>query len=119
MEIADNKTIDDLQQKFSDCFSLLKMEFFPKSNHKHETYDEIQAFPSDSKLEKIRTNHEHGEFEFFSHTKTDSFETELRDKFGLNVQVFRKQDGEWQQTTGTESLTLGEQQKLASLQAAF
>ncbi len=116
IEIADNKTIEDLQQKFSDCFSLLKLEFYRHPHHWYENSDEKEALPPHIMLDHIRKNHAHGFLEFFSHTKTGAFESELREKYGLHVQVLRKKYGVWQQTTGTDQLSLGEQQKIASLQ---
>ena len=116
IEIADHKTIEDLQQKFSDCFSMLKLEFYEQPHQRYEVPEENQPLSQYSQLDLIRKNHTHGFLAFFSHTKTSSFESELREKYGLHVQVLRKQFGKWQQTTGTDQLTLGEQQKLALLQ---
>ncbi len=113
IEIDDYKTIDDLQQKFSECFPLLKLEFYAQPHHWYESSEEKKALSRYSQLDQIRKNHTHGFYEFFSQTRTGSFESELRDKYGLHVQIFRKQFGKWQQTTDTDQLTLGEQQNLA------
>ena len=88
IEITDHKTIEYFQQKFPDCFSMLKIEFYDQPYQRYEDSEE----------------------------KTGSFKSELREKYGLPVQLLRKQFGKWLPTNGTDQLTLGEQQKLALLQ---
>ena len=43
--------------------------------------------------------------------KVSDFEKMFHDKFGLNVQVFRKSGNLWMQTTSTDHWTLAEQNR--------
>jgi hypothetical protein len=47
------------------------------------------------------------------HFKTSTFEQTLKEKFGINVQVFRKAGELWLQTTITDHWTLAEQERAA------
>ena len=46
--------------------------------------------------------------------QTGRVEQDFKKLFGLNAQIFRKENGKWRQTIASDDLTLQEQQQLIS-----
>ena len=113
MHINDRLTVGELQERFSKCFPSLKIEFyrnahtFRGNSSLHDLIDPIETIGS------IRKTHEHGILELKSWYQTGRVESEFRERFGLNVQIYRKRKGGWVQTISTDNLTLSEQSEIA------
>lgn len=112
IEIHDNKTVSDIQDKFNTFFPFLKIEFYGHPHHWYEDSLEMDAYPTNKKIEEIRKKHAHGDLEIHSWNKTGDLEQTFRKKFGLNVQVFRMEGDSWIQTAGTDKLDLVEQNEI-------
>lgn len=110
--IEDYKTIEDIQDKFSLFFPFLKIEFYKHPHHWYESSEAKECLPPYMLIGDIRKHHQHGELEIFSWFKTGDIEQEFHKKFNLNVQVFRQHGNYWVQTSGTDKLTLKEQNEL-------
>jgi len=109
IEIDDSKTIDDIQEKFNDFFPFLKMEFYKHPHRWSEGSVTEETFPGNTSIGEIRKNHVHGDMKIYSWQKTGSVEQEFRNRFGINVQIFRLHGNTWVQTAGTDDLSLHEQ----------
>jgi hypothetical protein len=109
LSIHDSLTIEDLQERFSLCFPHLKIEFYKKP-HRWKAYSsEKNKIDPKSKIEDIRKKHNQGELEIKSFDLAGKVEQEFRDRFGLYVQIYRNENGDWLQTTSTDSCSLNEQ----------
>ena len=113
LHIHDNKTISDLQDKFNECFPSLKIEFYDQAHHYKEKSSDSHLISADRTIGSISKKHEQGEFVIKSWDTVASVEREFREKYGLNVQVFRKQNDKWIQTSATDPLTLRQQGELS------
>lgn len=113
LHIHDNKTISDLQDKFNECFPSLKIEFYDHAHHYKEGSPEAHQISTDRTIGSIRKKHEQGEFVIKSWQTVASVEKEFREKYGLNVQVFRKANDKWIQTSATDPLTLRQQSDMS------
>src|SRR4051794_22895129 len=113
LHIDDNTLLADVQEDFSDSFPLLKIEFYAEPHHYKEKSAEVRRILSDKKIGVIRKIHDSGNLEIMSWYTTGRVEREFKEKFGLNVQVFRKENGVWMQSSSTDSYTLAEQMELA------
>ncbi|MBL7816548.1 MAG: hypothetical protein JNL70_16125 [Saprospiraceae bacterium] len=109
--LTHSKTIEDVQQAFSDSYPHLKIEFFTRPHDmnasswsKHMITDRTQT------LEKIGMLKE-GVLTLTDDTVTGEFEQLLSVRYGLFIQVFRKSMGSWLESTRTDSWTLGEQER--------
>lgn len=112
--INDMLTVGDLQERFSKCFPLLKIEFY-RTSHKwkqhsspHDLVDPMTT------IETIRKIHDQGTLEIKSWYQSGKVENDFKNKFGLNVQVYRRRHSGWIQTVSTDNLTLKEQSDLAA-----
>lgn len=110
LEIDDMKTIGDIQDRFQECFPLLKIEFYPTDHH---WLPSAQPLPSELSLAAIRSRHEPGLMDIKSISKVYAVCKELKKRFGLNVHVFRQHQMQWIPADG--DLTLKEQSELSAL----
>ncbi|MBS1741895.1 MAG: hypothetical protein JST81_02565 [Bacteroidetes bacterium] len=113
LEIDDNKTIADIQDKFNTFFSGLSLEFYQHPHHWYEHSSDKIPFDPQTRVGEIRKNHPHGVIEIHSWFRTGDLEQMFRKKFNLNVQVVRMNGKEEIETAGTDKLTLAEQNDLA------
>lgn len=113
LKIYDHERIDEVQDKFNECFPYLKIEFYSRPHRWHEASPEGELIPSGTYIEDIRKTHESGVISIKSWDKTGFVEQEFRRLFGLHVQIFRLHKGKWMQTTDSDELTLKELSDLA------
>lgn len=116
LQIADNMTIEDVEDRFTECFPFLKIAFFSKAHRRFEPSDKRYMYNEKKKIGDIRKNHYNGFLEIKSWHTTCMVEKEINTMFGLNAQVFHW-DGTnhcWVQTSLTDGLTLEQLSQLAS-----
>ena len=107
LSIDDNKTIGDLQDRFNECFPFLKIEFYDVRHKWQKISPSADVISLDKKIGEIRKNHNSGIFEIKSWYKTGKVEQDFRHLFGLYVQIFFIENGEWVQSVSADDLTLG------------
>ena len=108
LRIDDGKRIVDLQDKFELCFPGLKIEFYSKPHNWFESTPSKFLLSSESLIGNIRKIHDRGEFVIKSWFQIGKVEQDLKDIFGLHVQVFRYKNNKWIQTTVSDRLTLAQ-----------
>ena len=109
LNIHDNLTVEDLQDRFSLCFPNLKIEFYKKPHRWKASSSEENRIDPKSRIGDIRKKRYQGQIEIKSFDLSGKVENEFRDRFDLNVQIFRNENGEWIQTTSTDACSLTEQ----------
>jgi hypothetical protein len=107
LNIHDDMTVGDLQDKFNECFQHLKIEFYHSRHKWQKASSASNKINADRKIAEIRKNHNNGVFEIKSWYKTGRVEQELRELFGLYAQIFFLKNNEWVQSVSTDDLTLG------------
>ena len=111
MIISDDKTIKNIQDEFQEKFPFLKLEFYTTPHKVGEGSAEKLHIEGDKTIGKIRKIHNSGNLSINGHLKVSTFEQSFYDKYGLNVQVFRRANRIYLQTSTTDSWTLSEQNK--------
>ncbi len=109
MIITDNKTLFDVKREFSQKFPYLKLEFYAKEHKEGEGSEDQLKIDGDLTIGSISSTHEEGDLSINGHLKVGTFERMFFEKYGLNVQVFRKSGTIWLQTIKTDDWTLAEQ----------
>lgn len=112
IEINDERTLEEINEKFSDFFPFLKLEFFPGPHHWYEESPGKKKLKPGLRIGDIRKKHEQGSLTIYSWMRTGDVEQDFRRKYDLHIQVLRLHGGEWIQTVGTDKLTLKEQNEL-------
>jgi hypothetical protein len=113
LQIHDNLLISDLQEKFSKVFPCLKIEFYSKPHNIKKESSEAHKISSDKRIGDIRRNSNEGFLEIKSWVTVSQVEKDFRKQFGLNVQVFRKENGAWVMTSKTDGYTLSQQNEMS------
>lgn len=110
LQIHDSLFVDDVQERFSDCFPQLRIKFYSAPHKRFEATEDAFAISGREKIGDVRKLHNNGALEIKSWYTVALVEKELKEDFGLNAQIFRKNgDGQWIQTSLSDALTLQEQ----------
>jgi len=113
MIIKDSLTIKELQSSFNQMFSGLKIEFYKTKHDGYVGSHKKDQLHPDQVIRNIRSVHTKGDITIDPGMSVLVFEQLFEDKFGLNVQVFRKSGDVWLQTSVTDYLTLEIQNRKA------
>jgi glycerol-3-phosphate O-acyltransferase len=110
IEINDNTSMREIQEVFSEFYPYLKIEFYRKKNKKYEASEETDLIDVDpsTTIGDVKQTHVSGVLEIRPLYKDADVEKEFQQRFGLSVQIFRKEKDSWEQTTGMDNFTLKE-----------
>jgi len=108
IKINDKVSLREIQNVFSDFYAYLKIEFYSKRHKRYEDSDEINLIEPNILIGEIAHTHVPGVLEIRPLYKIADIEREFQQRFGLSVQIFRKEKNGWEQTTGTDDFTLKE-----------
>ncbi|MBD3637062.1 MAG: hypothetical protein HUJ25_06915 [Crocinitomicaceae bacterium] len=111
LKISDDKQLKEIKELFNAKFPHLKIEFFSEDHNVGEASTYKSMYDDELYLSDIRSENTEGELSIDGHTKTSTFENNFKEKFGVNVQVWRKSGNMWLQTTTTDDWTLAEQER--------
>jgi hypothetical protein len=111
--ITGEETIGDVKEQFAKLLPMLKLEFFHHEHKQGEGSPMSDKIDDDARLDEIRTQKKEGSVEFTREMKISELEAMFRDKFGLNVQVFRKSGSIWLEIITTDQRTLEEENEWA------
>ena len=109
MFISDDKRLIDIQGEFNAKFPNLKIVFYSKHHEEGKGSPKQTMLDSELTVGEVRTIHNMGDLSINGHLKVATLESNFYEKYGLNVQVWRKSGSSWLQTTTTDSWTLTEQ----------
>jgi glycerol-3-phosphate O-acyltransferase len=110
IEINPNKKLKDINSAFTKVYPFLKLEFFSKSHKWHESSATKDLLQQDQTVSEVtHSSNNSGFIEIHYWQKTGVLEMMFLQQFNLSVQVYRKNGDHWIQTSGTDQLTLEEQ----------
>ena len=105
LQIHDNMTIEEVSDRFSECFPCLKLAFFASEDASAENGELWPVYSSKTKISEIRKTHRAGVLEIKSWYTVLKVQKLLKELFGLQVQIFRlSANGKWIETSGREQL---------------
>jgi len=108
IEINDNTSIRGIQETFSNYYPFLQLEFYGTPHKKYEASDKADMINPDKTIGEIRKTHISALIEIQPLSKVKDVEREFLQRFGLSVQISRKEKDTWEQTTGMDDFTLKE-----------
>jgi hypothetical protein len=109
IQLQANKTLKEIQSEFSSMFPYLKIEFFLRSTVNGKGTKKEYLSNLHIPLHELTKNHVDDQLTLDENTIVNELEKSFRDRFDLNVQVFRKSGNIWLETTATNNWTLGYQ----------
>lgn len=111
--IDDRLLIEDVQERFSDCFQALKIEFYSAANRDGNRYSDEYLINPKCRIRDIRRTHVSNLYEIKSWDTVNKVETDFKKIYGLNAKVFRHEDGSWIEANDSEYATLQQQNSIS------
>ena len=108
IQISQPKKTWAIKRTFSRTFPYLKIEFFKSPHDTGEASSAKSMIKVNKSLVEINPLLKDGIIDVQENDTVASVERRFQD-FGLPVQIFRKQNNVWLETTATDQLTLAEQ----------
>ncbi|MCB9327271.1 MAG: hypothetical protein H6572_01150 [Lewinellaceae bacterium] len=106
MKITKDLMIKDIQKKFHQTYNGLKLEFYKKSHEAHTASPKESQWPENTLLSVVNPDLIDGTLKLNSDLTVSDFEQMMEKDFGLHVQVFRRSNQLWLQTSATDDWTL-------------
>ena len=106
IEINDKTSLREVQEIFSTFYPYLKLEFYDKPHKKYEASELKNHIDPDVHLGDLEKTPVSGVLEILPLTRVAHLENEFQRRFGLSVQVLRKEKTGWEQTTGADDFSL-------------
>ena len=116
MQFLPHETIQQIQEKFRQAFSHLKIEFYRSAHLPEEGNRKQDQYLHNVTLQEMSGREEPIVLTLDPNMPTADFERLFEQQYGLHIQVFRQQRGTWLQTTHSDALSL-KQQNERGLQA--
>ena len=119
MLIQSTRTVGEIQQEFHAAFPGLKLGFYQKEHQDHQGSPKKLEYSPEVLLAQLNPDLLGDEIQLDVEQSVADFEQQMEIRFGLHIQVFRKSNNLWLQTTSTDDWTLGTQNRkgLHSMQA--
>jgi hypothetical protein len=111
MIIQDSKTIQEIQLEFHTLYPGLKIEFYRIPHDQFRGSYKDNQYTSDLHLFEIREHHNEGELTILPEMTVKTLEGLFEELYGLHVQIFRKSNRIWLQTSTTDNWTIAEQNR--------
>ncbi|HET9432080.1 MAG TPA: hypothetical protein VFO70_12940 [Chitinophagaceae bacterium] len=108
IEINDNTRLSQIQETFSNFYPFLEIRFYKKAHKKYESSDERNLISPEYTIGEVKQTHVSAVLEMQPHSKVAEVEKEFLQRFGLSVQILRKEKNDFVQTTGMDDFTLKE-----------
>ena len=109
MKITKATTVQHIFNEFADKFPYLKLEFYTSSHADGEGSRKEDQVSHSTLIGSLNPSLHDTELVFNGEQVVTDFEQMMKDRFRLNVQVFRKSADLWLQTTATDQWTLSKQ----------
>ena len=112
IEINPNTQLDKINQGFKNYYPFLKLEFFNKPHSWQDETSEIQLISQQKFVKEVTDLQNNGFIEIHYWQKTGTVEQLFAKRFKLFIQIYRQHGEQWVQTTGTDELSLEEQNEV-------
>ena len=106
MLINGNTLISEIQEEFHNQFQGLQIKFYNKEHEALSGSKSNEEIISSKKIKELNPNMESAVIDFDKNMSVMNFEKMMENDFKLHVQVFRRSNQHWLQTTSTDVWTL-------------
>ena len=112
LTLKGNTKLDEIKTGFNKAFPYLQLEFFKSDHQISEASSKKEMIKGNPEINAIRKSAHEGNVEVTPMMTVSQLEMLFRDKYGLNVQVFRKSGKVWLETSATDNMSLKGQNEL-------
>jgi hypothetical protein len=112
--IEKEKKLHEIQEAFQAMYPYLKLEFYNKEHASEEGSAKRNTLDTTLSIESVQHKTAEGSLAIQGKMRVADLENAFEEMYGLSVQVFRKSNNTWLQTTTSDHLTLNELNQKAS-----
>lgn len=109
LKFSPQSSIKDVKQQFHALFPFLKIEFFNESHKKNEGNSADYLVDANASLIDLNSAIKEEQLLLNPLMLVSEFENAVKVLFNINVQVFRRANSVWLETTKTDNWTLAKQ----------
>lgn len=109
MKILTTSTIQNIFDQFTTQFPYLKVEFYRNAHINGQGSKSVDQIPHSTMLSEVNPDIKEIEWMVDDEMTVADFESKMEQEYNLHVQVFRKSNDIWLQTSATDSWTLSKQ----------
>jgi len=109
LHLFPTRLISEVQKEFAALFPFLKLEFFSSKAKGQIRSTVFQIISNNKRISDCQSATADEILEFEEEMKVAELENQLKSRFHLNAQVFRRSGNTWLQTTMTDNWTLQKQ----------
>ena len=109
MRINDQMSIAQLKEKFNEMFKGLKMEFYKVKHSENKASSLEDQYDENTLLKSVSEKDINGHILIDLKMTVADLEKSFEEQFGFHVQVFRRSNDIWLQTSSTDYWTLEDQ----------
>lgn len=102
MKIIKTTKLSEIQDAFSKKYPGLKLEFYTKQHEDHDGSPKSSQIEDDKAVSELNSQIADGIISTEETRRVSDVEAEFEDKFGLHVQIFRRSNDLWLQTSSTD-----------------
>lgn len=106
MRVHPDMTIETLIEDFSKAFPGLRIELYSKAHGEGENSAQSAEIDHSKTLKEINPDIKAAELTLDPQMTVGDFESKFKDNYNLNIQVFRRSNKLWLQTSATDNWTL-------------
>jgi len=106
MKLFEEKLLSEVKMDFNIKFPGLQLKFYKKPHREFEGNPKGQEYTEEYYLLDISPGLIEGEINLDENKTVGEFESEMENRFGLHIQVFRRSNQIWLQTVNTDDWTL-------------
>lgn len=120
LHIADNLTLEEVQDHFNECFPSLKISFYSRPQKKFKPANNTELLNEHKLIADVRRLHMNGLLQLKSWFTIETVEGLLKQKFDLNARIFRWDpiQKSWLHTAGAEQLATNHRAVFSSFKSA-
>ncbi len=113
LKVNGKSTTKELRDAFMDSFDGMKIEFFRHSHEHEEGSPKKDMVNEELSLSELNASIPELQLSIDEQMTVNQVEDLFKERLGLHIQVFRKMNMTWIETTATDSYTLREQVNLS------
>jgi hypothetical protein len=113
IHIHDQTSVKEIQDVFAVYYPFLRLNFYKKPHKHFEANPEKERLSENIVIADIIHTHIDSVLEMMPDQRIDAVEEEFLKRFGLSIQILKKEKGAWVQTTGLDSYSLKEVNELS------
>jgi hypothetical protein len=118
LEINQTKKTNTIKNAFNKEYPFLKLEFFKTKHEINKPSPVNEIIHTNIALGQINPSMKEGNILLSPTLTVGNLEEQFKKEFGLSIQVFRKQNAVWIETTRTDNFTLYRQNEMAKTASA-